>query len=102
MLLLFYDPNAEPREWVALTALAVCVQFIGDGAISIAREYFALGVEPRTLFRPLGWTFFVDACLAPVGLAASLAGRSGRRRTFAASPTFTDTPVCTRAFRSGE
>ena len=45
-----------------------------DGAISIAREYFALGVEPRTLTRPLGWIFFVDACLAPVGFTASLAG----------------------------
>jgi HD-GYP domain-containing protein (c-di-GMP phosphodiesterase class II) len=74
VFLLFYDPSADPHEWVALTALAVCVQFIGDGAISIAREYFAVGVEPRTLFRPLGWIFFVDACLAPVGLAASLAG----------------------------
>jgi HD-GYP domain-containing protein (c-di-GMP phosphodiesterase class II) len=69
-----YDPGAGPGEWAALTALAVSAQFMGDGAISIAREYFALGVEPRKLLRPLGWIFFVDACLAPVGFAASLAG----------------------------
>jgi HD-GYP domain-containing protein (c-di-GMP phosphodiesterase class II) len=74
VFLLFYDPSAGPSEWAVLTAVAVCAQFIGDGAISIAREYFALGVDPRTLLRPLGWIFFVDACLAPVGFAASLAG----------------------------
>jgi HD-GYP domain-containing protein (c-di-GMP phosphodiesterase class II) len=74
VFLLLYDPSAGPGEWAALTAVAVCAQFVGDGAISIAREYFALGVEPRTLLRPLGWIFFVDACLASVGFAASLAG----------------------------
>jgi HD-GYP domain-containing protein (c-di-GMP phosphodiesterase class II) len=74
VFLLLYDPSAGAEEWAALTALAVCVQFIGDGAISTAREYFALGVEPRTLVRPLAWIFFVDACLAPVGFAAGLAG----------------------------
>ena len=74
VFLLFYDPNASPGEWAALTAVALCAQFVGDGAISIAREYFALSVEPRTLLRPLGWIFFVDACLAPIGFAASLAG----------------------------
>ena len=74
VFLLFYDPNASPGEWAALTAVALGAQFVGDGAISIAREYFALSVEPRTLLRPLGWIFFVDACLAPIGFAASLAG----------------------------
>jgi HD-GYP domain-containing protein (c-di-GMP phosphodiesterase class II) len=74
VFLLFYDPSAGAHEWAAVTALAVCAQFIGDGAISIAREYFAVGVDPRSLLRPLGWIFFVDACLAPVGFASSLAG----------------------------
>jgi HD-GYP domain-containing protein (c-di-GMP phosphodiesterase class II) len=74
VFVLFYDRSAGPGEWAAVTAVAVCAQFIGDGAISTVREYFAVGVDPRSLLRPLGWIFFVDACLAPVGFAASLAG----------------------------
>jgi HD-GYP domain-containing protein (c-di-GMP phosphodiesterase class II) len=66
--------NAGPGEWAAVTAAALGAQFVGDAGISIFREYFAVGVEPRSLIRPLGWIFFVDACLAPVGFAASLAG----------------------------
>jgi HD-GYP domain-containing protein (c-di-GMP phosphodiesterase class II) len=74
VFMLFYDRSAGPGEWAAVTGVALCAQFIGDGAISTAREYFAVGVEPRSLLRPLVWIFFVDACLAPVGFAASLAG----------------------------
>jgi HD-GYP domain-containing protein (c-di-GMP phosphodiesterase class II) len=70
----FYDPGAGPGEWAVVTAIAVGAQFITDGAISTAREYFAVCVDPRSLVQPLGWIFFVDACLAPVGFAASLAG----------------------------
>jgi HD-GYP domain-containing protein (c-di-GMP phosphodiesterase class II) len=69
-----YDPNAGVGHWAAVTALAVCAQFVGDGLISTLREYFAVGVDPRSLFKPLGWIFFVDACLAPVAFAASVAG----------------------------
>jgi HD-GYP domain-containing protein (c-di-GMP phosphodiesterase class II) len=74
VFVLLFDPGAGAAEWTAVAAVAVCAQFIGDAAISTAREYFAVGVDPRSLVRPLGWTFFVDACLAPVGVAASLAG----------------------------
>ena len=74
VFMLFYDQSAGPGEWAAVTAVALCAQFIGDGAVSTAREYFAVGVEPQSLAQPLGWIFFVDACLAPVGFAASLAG----------------------------
>jgi len=74
VFVLFYDRSAGAGEWAAVTAVAVCAQFIGDGAISTVREYFAVGVDPRSLLQPLGWIFFVDACLAPVGFAASLAG----------------------------
>jgi HD-GYP domain-containing protein (c-di-GMP phosphodiesterase class II) len=74
IFVLFYDRSAGPGEWAAVTAVALCAQFIGDAALSTAREYLALGVEPRSLAQPLGWIFFVDACLAPVGFAASLAG----------------------------
>jgi HD-GYP domain-containing protein (c-di-GMP phosphodiesterase class II) len=71
---LLYDRNAGAGEWAVVTVLALCAQFVGDSALSMAREYFAVGVPPRSLVRPLGWIFFVDACLAPVGFAASLAG----------------------------
>jgi HD-GYP domain-containing protein (c-di-GMP phosphodiesterase class II) len=74
VFVLFYERGAGPGEWAAVTAVALCAQFIADGALSTAREYLAVGVEPRSLAQPLGWIFFVDACLAPVGFAASLAG----------------------------
>ena len=74
VFLLFFDPDAGPGEWAAITGVALCAQFIADGALSTAREYLAVGVEPRSLAQPLGWIFFVDACLAPIGFAASLAG----------------------------
>jgi HD-GYP domain-containing protein (c-di-GMP phosphodiesterase class II) len=71
---LFYDPTASPSRMAAVTAAALLAQFVGDAAISIAREKFAVGVDPRSLIKPLEWIFFVDACLACVGFAASLAG----------------------------
>ncbi len=74
VFVLFYDRSGGAGEWAAVTAVAVCAQFICDGLISTVREYFAVGVDARSLVRPLGWIFFVDACLAPVGFAASLAG----------------------------
>jgi HD-GYP domain-containing protein (c-di-GMP phosphodiesterase class II) len=74
VFLLFYDPSAGPRQWAAVTGIALCAQFTWDGALSIALEYLAVGVEPRSLIRPLGWIFFVDGCLASAGFAASLAG----------------------------
>jgi HD-GYP domain-containing protein (c-di-GMP phosphodiesterase class II) len=69
-----YDPADGVRTWAAVTAVAVCAQFLCDGLISTLREYFAVGVDPRILFEPLAWIFFVDACLAPVGFAAGVAG----------------------------
>ncbi|NUR75807.1 MAG: hypothetical protein HOQ28_05905 [Thermoleophilia bacterium] len=70
VFVLLFDRSAGVGEWAAVTAVAVCAQFLGDGAISTAREYFAVAVDPRSLIRPLGWIFFVDACLAPIGFAA--------------------------------
>ena len=72
----WYDPEASPARLAILTALAVAAQFAGDALISTTREYFAVGVPPRTLVGPLAWIFFVDASLACVGLAAGLAGAS--------------------------
>ena len=81
VFLLFLEPGASAGELAAVTAAALCAQFVGDAAITMVREYFAVGVNPRSLIKPLGWIFFVDACLAPVGFAAILAGRSGNRVT---------------------
>jgi HD-GYP domain-containing protein (c-di-GMP phosphodiesterase class II) len=69
-----FDQSAGVTEWAAVTATAVCAQFVGDGVISTLREYFAVGVDPRSLLAPLAWIFFVDASLAPVGFAAGVAG----------------------------
>jgi HD-GYP domain-containing protein (c-di-GMP phosphodiesterase class II) len=74
VFVLFYDPDAGPGRTAAVTAGALGAQFVGDAGFSIVRERFAVGVDPRALIKPLEWIFFVDACLACVGLAASLAG----------------------------
>jgi HD-GYP domain-containing protein (c-di-GMP phosphodiesterase class II) len=69
-----FDQSAGVTEWAAVTAIALCAQFVGDGVISTLREYLAVGVDPRSLLAPLAWIFFVDASLAPVGFAAGVAG----------------------------
>ena len=69
-----FDRSAGVGDWAAVTTVAVCTQLLADGAISTLREYFAVGVDPRSLFEPLAWIFFVDASLAPVGFAAGVAG----------------------------
>jgi HD-GYP domain-containing protein (c-di-GMP phosphodiesterase class II) len=69
-----YEPGADPTRLAALTAVAVGAQFAADALVSTLREHLAVGVHPRSLIRPLAWTFFVDACFAPVGFAAALAG----------------------------
>jgi HD-GYP domain-containing protein (c-di-GMP phosphodiesterase class II) len=74
VFILFYDPDASPIRMAAVTAAALFAQFVGDAGISTVRENLAVGVDPRSLIKPLEWIFFVDACLACVGFAASLAG----------------------------
>jgi HD-GYP domain-containing protein (c-di-GMP phosphodiesterase class II) len=69
-----FDRSASVRDWAVVTTVAVCAQFAVDGVISTLREYFAVGVDPRSLLGPLAWIFFVDASLAPVGFAAGVAG----------------------------
>jgi HD-GYP domain-containing protein (c-di-GMP phosphodiesterase class II) len=71
----FADGRASGAdEWAAVTAVALCSQFVLDSLLSTVREYCAVGISPRVLVRPLAWTFFVDSCFAPVGFAAGLAG----------------------------
>jgi HD-GYP domain-containing protein (c-di-GMP phosphodiesterase class II) len=74
VFVLWYEPRSSPEELAAITAAAVFAQFASDAGISMLRERFAVGVDPRVLIRPLAWTFFVDGCLASVGFAAGLAG----------------------------
>jgi HD-GYP domain-containing protein (c-di-GMP phosphodiesterase class II) len=71
-----YDPAGGAGGWAVVTAVAVCAQFAADAAISTAREYLAVGVDPLSMLKPLAWIFFVDACLAPIGFAAGVAGSS--------------------------
>ena len=78
-----YDADAGPSQTALVALVAVCAQFAADALISIAREYLAVGIDPRLLIKPLASAFFIDACLAPVGLAAGLAGTlSGRPPTY--------------------
>jgi HD-GYP domain-containing protein (c-di-GMP phosphodiesterase class II) len=86
VFMLFYDPEAGPGRAALITAAALCAQFVGDAVISTVREYFAVGVDPRSLIKPLEWIFFVDACLACVGFAASLAGTRWTPAYFLAVP----------------
>jgi HD-GYP domain-containing protein (c-di-GMP phosphodiesterase class II) len=74
VFLLLHDADATPAQTALVVLVAVCAQFASDAVISLSREYFALRVDPRLLIKPLASAFFVDACLAPVGLAAGLAG----------------------------
>jgi HD-GYP domain-containing protein (c-di-GMP phosphodiesterase class II) len=69
-----FEQSAGANEWAVVTAVALCAQFVGDGVISMLREHFAVGVDPRSLLAPLAWIFFVDASLAPVGFGAGVAG----------------------------
>ena len=79
VFLAFGEPSARPRAWAVL-ALALVAQSATDFIVSVAREWFALRVHPRDLVRPLLWVFMIDALLASVGLAASVAARWSRAR----------------------
>jgi HD-GYP domain-containing protein (c-di-GMP phosphodiesterase class II) len=59
-------------DW-PLYAAALGAQFTLDFASAALREWSALGVPPKVQFRAMGWVYLIDACLAPVGLAAAFA-----------------------------
>jgi len=52
--------------------LALAVQFAGDTATGMAREWLILGVPPRLQLRMTGLVFLVDVLLTPIGLLAAL------------------------------
>jgi HD-GYP domain-containing protein (c-di-GMP phosphodiesterase class II) len=57
----------------AVLIVAVAVQFASDFATSAGVEWLALGVSPRSLLRPLGLAFTIDALIAPVAYVIAIA-----------------------------
>ncbi len=74
VFLLLFHPGASPGRSAAVTMVALGAQFAADMSFSMIREQFAVRVDARSLVEPFGWIMIVDTCLAPVGLAAGLAG----------------------------
>jgi hypothetical protein len=75
ILVLSLPGGGPPRAsaWPIYLA-ALEAQFGLDLASSAAREWFAFGNSPRSLFPIFAWVYAVDTLLAPIGLLASLAG----------------------------
>ncbi len=73
VLLALDEPSPALGNWRLLPILLVA-QFGADFVSTAAREWAALGVRPRQLVAPLKWVFAIDALLAPMGLAAAVAG----------------------------
>jgi putative nucleotidyltransferase with HDIG domain len=55
-----------------LYLLALAMQFAGDTATGVAREWLVAGVPPRLQLRLTGLVFLVDTLLTPIGLLAAL------------------------------
>jgi HD-GYP domain-containing protein (c-di-GMP phosphodiesterase class II) len=66
------EPSPSLDDWPLYVA-ALGTQFALDFVSNALREWTALGVPPRVQFRAMGWVYLIDACLAPVGLAAAFA-----------------------------
>jgi len=68
------EPRADLRGG-AILGLAVAAQFAVDATVSSATQWLAHRVSPLELMGPLGWTFAIDALLAPLGFVAAVAAR---------------------------
>jgi len=71
------EPAPRAAHLAALALLLVVLlscQFAGDLASTLLGEWIAHGVRPGALIGPMLWVFLVDSMLAPVGLAAAIAG----------------------------
>jgi HD-GYP domain-containing protein (c-di-GMP phosphodiesterase class II) len=66
------EPSPSLDDW-PLYAAALGAQFAFDFVSAALREWSALGVPPEVQVRAMGWVYLIDACLAPVGLAAAFA-----------------------------
>ena len=51
---------------------ALGAQFAFDVLSTTPREWFELGVSPRSQLSSAGWTFAIDALLSPIGLLAAI------------------------------
>ena len=66
------DVTTPALEHWPLYLLALAMQFAGDTATGVAREWLVLGVPPRLQLRMIGLVFLVDILLTPIGLLAAL------------------------------
>ncbi len=66
------DVTTPALEHWPLYLLALVMQFAGDTATGMAREWLVLGVPPRLQLRMIGLVFLVDILLTPIGLLAAL------------------------------
>ena len=52
-----------------LYVAALAAQYTFDFVAPAVREWLVLGVRPSVQLHQMGWVYFIDTCLAPVGLA---------------------------------
>ena len=71
------DVTTPALEHWPLYLLALVMQFAGDTATGMAREWLVLGVPPRLQLRMIGLVFLVDVLLTPIGLLAALVAQDG-------------------------
>ncbi len=74
VLLVAGTPHGAPR--IAVYAGALLAGFAIDLLASTAREALAIGVAPQLQLQVIGRVWFVDACLAPLGLLFAIAARA--------------------------
>ncbi len=68
------DGDADLGDW-PIYLLALAAQFALDSGLAVLREWLEEGVAPKLQVRLVMWIYLVDACLAPIGLLAALAGQ---------------------------
>ena len=77
VLVLAGGPGPSWGDW-PLYAAALAAQFAGDLGSGTLREWLELGVPPQLQLRGLGYVWFIDIALSPIGLLAAIA--SGQHR----------------------
>ena len=73
VVLLVADLGRPALQHWPVYLLALFAQFGSDVVVASLR-CMSLGIDPRKMGQPLLWTFAIDASLAPLGLAAAIAG----------------------------
>ena len=75
VLALVGERGATLHDWPLYLA-ALTAQFLVDASAHAAHEWYANGVDPKSLLPSMRWTFLVDAALAPIGLAVGFAAEA--------------------------